>query len=70
MKGIIQKVPIPTAGVALGLAALGILLQPLSEAFHIIAGVLSLIMVAFLAAKIIVFPAMIKEDLKTPCSLR
>lgn len=66
MKGIIQKVPIPTAGVALGLAALGILLQPLSEAFHIIAGVLSLIMVAFLATKIIVFPAMIKEDLKNP----
>ena len=66
MKSVIQKVPIPTAGVALGLAALGILLQPLSEAFHLIAGVLSLIMVAFLAAKIILFPAMVREDLKNP----
>lgn len=66
MKGIIQKVPIPTAGVALGLAALGILLQPLSEAFHIVAGILSLAMVLLLATKIVLFPRMIREDLTNP----
>lgn len=64
MKDIIKKVPIPTAGVALGLAALGILLQPYSEAFHIVAGVLSLLMVCMLGAKIILFPHMVREDLQ------
>ncbi|MEG0375667.1 MAG: TDT family transporter, partial [Raoultibacter sp.] len=66
MKALIEKVPIPAAGVALGLAALGILLQPLSEAFHIIAGILSLFMVIMLALKIIIFPRMVREDLKNP----
>ncbi|MEG0322792.1 MAG: C4-dicarboxylate ABC transporter, partial [Raoultibacter sp.] len=66
MKALIEKVPIPAAGVALGLAALGILLQPLSEAFHIIAGILSLFMVIMLALKIIIFPRMVSEDLKNP----
>lgn len=66
MKRIVQKTPIPTAGVALGLAALGILLQPLSEAFHIVAGVLSLAMVLLLSAKIVLFPSMIKRDLENP----
>lgn len=66
MKAIIKKVPIPTAGVALGLAALGILLQPLSEVFHLVAGILSLFMVVMLALKIILFPRMVREDLKNP----
>lgn len=66
MKTLIQKVPIPTAGVALGLAALGILLQPLSGAFHLIAGALSFAMVLLLLAKIALFPSMIKHDLKHP----
>ncbi|WP_139651458.1 TDT family transporter [Raoultibacter phocaeensis] len=66
MKSIIQKVPIPTAGVALGLVALGILLQPLSEVFHIVAGSLSFVMVLLLVAKIVLFPRMIREDLTNP----
>ena len=66
MKQIIQKVPIPIAGVALGLVALGILLQPLSEVFHIAAGVLSLAMIVLLVAKIALFPSMVKDDLKNP----
>lgn len=66
MKAIIQKVPIPLAGVALGLASLGILLQPFSEIFHVVAGSLSLVALMALAAKGVLFPSLIKEDLKSP----
>lgn len=58
--------PIPTAGLALGLVALGILLQPISEVFHLMAGLLSLIAILAVTAKAILFPAMIKEDFKNP----
>lgn len=64
MRNLIQRVPIPTAGVALGLAALGILLQPYTESLHILCGVLSFCFVALLIAKIALFPAMIRDDLK------
>ena len=64
MRNLIQRVPIPTAGVALGLAALGILLQPYTEALHILCGILSFCFVALLIAKIALFPAMIRDDLK------
>ncbi|MFR3090531.1 MAG: hypothetical protein ACLTMP_01280 [Eggerthella lenta] len=37
MREIIRKVPIPTAGVALGLAALGNLLQPYTRSPHVAA---------------------------------
>ena len=66
MKDIIKKVPLPTAGVALGLASLGILLQPYSEVLHITAGGLSLLMVLILATKIIGYTHLVKEDLKNP----
>lgn len=66
MKEIIKKVPIPLSGVALGLAALGILLQPFSEVFHAIAGIGSALAVAAVLAKAILFPKMIKEDLHNP----
>ena len=46
MREIIRKVPIPTAGVALGLAALGNLLQPYTEIVHIVCGILSLVLIA------------------------
>ena len=36
MRDIIEKVPIPTAGVALALTALGNLLQPAYEGIHIL----------------------------------
>lgn len=63
MREIIKKVPIPTAGVALGLAALGNLLQPYTEIVHIVCGALALLLIAMLAAKIILFPGMIRDDL-------
>lgn len=64
MLHIIKKVPIPTAGVALGLAALGGLLQPLTETLHIACGVAALLLVALLVAKIILFPQLIRDDLQ------
>lgn len=63
MRELIKKVPIPTAGVALGLAALGNLLQPYAEAAHAVCGLLALVLVGLLAAKIILFPSMIRDDL-------
>ena len=63
MREIIKKVPIPTAGVALGLAALGNLLQPYTEIIHIVCGVLALLLIGMLGAKIIMFPSMIRDDL-------
>ena len=63
MRTLIQKVPIPTAGVALGLAALGNLLQPYTEILHVICGVLALALVALLMAKIALFPGLIRDDL-------
>ncbi|MDY3980911.1 MULTISPECIES: TDT family transporter [unclassified Paraeggerthella] len=63
MLNVIQKVPIPTAGVALGLAALGNLLQPYTEAIHVVCGALAFALIALLAAKIVLFPNMIRDDL-------
>ncbi len=64
MRDIIKKVPIPTAGVALGLAALGNLLQPYTEIAHGLCGGLSLFLVSMLVAKVILFPSMIRSDLQ------
>lgn len=64
MREIIKKVPIPAAGVALGLAALGNLLQPYTEIAHGVCGILSLFLVSMLVAKVIMFPSMIRDDLQ------
>lgn len=64
MRTLIKNVPIPAAGVALGLAALGNLLQPYSEIAHLFCGALSFCFVALLVAKIALFPQMIRDDLK------
>ena len=63
MRDIIEKVPIPTAGVALALTALGNLLQPAYEGIHILCGAVALLLIAMLAAKIIMFPKLIRDDL-------
>ena len=64
MRNIIKKVPIPTAGVALGLAALGNLLQPYTEVIHIVCGALALALVLVLAAKAVLYPRMIQDDMR------
>ena len=49
---------------ALGLAALGNLLQPYTEIAHGLCGGLSLFLVSMLVAKVILFPSMIRSDLQ------
>lgn len=60
----IKNIPIPTAGVMLGLAALGNLLAPYSMLVKIICGVLSAFLGVLLFAKIIKYPKLVHADLK------
>lgn len=64
MRKLIENVPIPTAGLALGLAALGNLLQPYAEAVHVACGLLSCLFLVLLIAKALLFAQLIREDLK------
>lgn len=66
MLDVIKGVPIPTAGVALGLAALGNLLGPAMGAARPVCGALSALLVLLVTCKVIAFPEMIKEDFKNP----
>lgn len=60
----IKNIPIPTAGVMLGLAALGNLFAPYSIIVKIICGILSALLGALLFAKIIKYPKLVHADLK------
>ena len=60
----IKNIPIPTAGVMLGLAALGNLLAPYSIIVKIICGILSALLGSLLFAKIIKYPKLVHADLK------
>ncbi|WP_160214108.1 MULTISPECIES: TDT family transporter [Bacteria] len=64
MDSIIKKLPIPAAGVALGLAALGNLLAPYGEVVRILCGALSLSLVGLLAAKLVLYPSLIRKDME------
>ncbi|MGO5051888.1 TDT family transporter [Lachnospiraceae bacterium LCP25S3_G4] len=66
MKERIKRVPVPLAGVMLGVAALGNLLQTYSEGIRLVCGVISGILGLMLILKLILFPAMIKEDMNNP----
>ena len=66
MKKMIQKVPIPLAGVMLGCAALGNLLQSYSETVRYALGIISAILLLLLLLKVIMFPSAIREDLRNP----
>ena len=66
MKNTIQKVPVPLSGVMLGLAALGNLLQSYSEGIRYFCGALACFLLILLLLKLILFPGMIREDLKNP----
>nr|WP_294464162.1 TDT family transporter [uncultured Sellimonas sp.] len=66
MKNVIKKVPVPLSGVMLGLAALGNLLQSYSEEIRYFCGVLACFLLILLVLKLILFPGMIREDLKNP----
>lgn len=62
----IKKIPIPIAGVMLGFAALGNLLQSYSESIHLICGIISALLGLLFICKCIAYPSMIKEDMKNP----
>lgn len=62
----IKKIPLPIAGVMLGFAALGNLLQSYSESVRLICGLISGILGLLLILKCILYPFMVKEDLKNP----
>lgn len=66
MKDVIKKVPIPLCGVMLGLAALGNLLQSYSEGVRYACGILAAFLLVLVLLKLILFPQMIKEDMKNP----
>lgn len=66
MINIIKKVPLPMAGVMLGFASLGNLLQSYSEGLRNLCGLISFILLVLLVLKVIMFKDMIKEDMKNP----
>ncbi|MCI5869731.1 MAG: TDT family transporter [Dorea sp.] len=66
MRDTIKKVPIPLCGVMLGLAALGNLLQSYSEGIRYLCGIVAAFLLVLILLKLILFPQMIKEDLKNP----
>ncbi|CUX26023.1 TDT family transporter [Clostridium sp. C105KSO13] len=66
MSAIIKKVPVPLSGVMLGTAALGNLLQSYSEGIRSICGIVAGLLLILLLLKLIMFPNMIKEDMKNP----
>ena len=59
----IRKVPIPTAGVMLGLAALGNLLAPYSLILKYTFGISAAFLGFLLFSKVILHPKMVKNDL-------
>lgn len=62
----IKKIPIPMCGVMLGTFALGNLLQSYSERVRYACGVVGGILLILVVLKLILFPQMIKEDMKNP----
>ncbi len=66
MREIIKKVPIPLCGVMLGTAALGNLLQSYSEGARYACGGVAGILLLLILLKVIMFPEMIRDDLKNP----
>lgn len=62
----LKKLPIPIAGVMLGLAALGNLLQSYSESVRLFCGALSALLGILLIGKLVLYPKAIKEAMKDP----
>lgn len=63
---LLKRIPIPTAGVALGLAALGNLLQPWGEPLHLVCGILAAVLVLLLLVKIVFFSGVVAQDFRNP----
>lgn len=66
MTDFIKRVPVPMSGVMLGCAALGNLLQSYSSGFRYLFGAISFLLLVLLMLKLLLFPSVVKEDLKNP----
>lgn len=66
MRDIIKKVPIPICGLALGVTALGNLLQSYSEGIRYACGIAAGLLLVLFLLKCIMYPAKIREDLQNP----
>ena len=62
----IKKTPVPMAGLMLGLAALGNLLQSYSETVRLLCGAISAILGILILCKCLFHFDMVKEDMKNP----
>lgn len=62
----IKKIPVPMAGLSLGFAALGNLLQTYSESIRLVCGSISAILAILFLCKCIFHFDMVKEDMKNP----
>ncbi|WP_367566616.1 TDT family transporter [Lacrimispora sp.] len=62
----IKKTPVPMAGLMLGLAALGNLLQSYSESVRLLCGAISAILGILILCKCLFHFDMVKEDMKNP----
>lgn len=66
MKEIIQKCPLPIAGLILGLTALGNLIQSYSNLFRNVLGITAGVLFILLLAKLLMCPKQVKKDLDHP----
>ncbi len=66
MKESIRKAPVPLCGVALGMAALGNLLQSYSQGLRYSCGAVSGLLLILFLLKAVMFPQMIRQDMKNP----
>ena len=66
MKDMIKKVPVPLCEIMLGFAALGNLLQSYGEGIRSVCGIVAAFLLILIFAKLLLFPQMIKEDMKNP----
>ncbi|MFR4803997.1 MAG: TDT family transporter [Eggerthellaceae bacterium] len=66
MREFLAKVPIPTGGVALGLAALGILLKQFSMAAYIACGISAALMLSLLLGRLFVDASSVRKDFDNP----
>ena len=66
MIGLIKRIPVPAAGLMLGLAAGGNLIQPWSHELRLIMGFMAAIIFMLLTLKLILFKDSVEEELKNP----
>ena len=66
VKELVKGVPVPAAGVALGVASLGNLLAPHGEWLRAVCAVVAACLVLLVVAKAVCFPKMVREDFENP----